>query len=176
MSTDKGYVKVYRDVREHWIWSAKPFSPQAAWVDLIMRASHEKKEITFNGQLLTIEKGSFITSIKRLAEEWGWSRHRVTDFLKLLQQEEMVSFFSDNKKTTIKLEKYCTYQDSQRRSRTSKGHQKDIRRTSKGHNQDTIKSTIEDTIKNIENSLPDEEPGEPFPDGYWDGGDEEGGT
>ena len=41
MSTDKGYIKVYRDIRDHWIWNYKPFSPQAAWIDLILLARKE---------------------------------------------------------------------------------------------------------------------------------------
>ena len=147
MSTDKGYIKLYRDIRDHWIWKKQPYDRAHAWADLIMRASHEPKQIMFNGRMVTIEKGSFITSIKHLAEAWGWSRHKVKDFLVLLKEEQMINFISDTKKTTINIDKYCIYQGGTDRLRTSKGHQKDIKRTSEGHNQYTIEDTKENTIE-----------------------------
>lgn len=157
MSTDKGYIKLYRDVRDHWIWRDDPFDKSHAWIDLLMRASHETKQIMFNGKPITVEKGSFITSIKHLAEAWGWSRHKVSDFLDMLEREKMLVSIRDTKKTTINIVNYCTYQDSKERPRTSKGHQKDIRGTSEGHNQYTIEGTKEGTMEEgIHSGAPDD--------------------
>ena len=117
----------------------------------------------FNGKLITVKKGSFITSIKQLAKEWGWSRHKVSDFLNLLEQEKMLVSIRDTKKTAINIVNYCTYQDGKGQPRTSQGHQKDITGTSQGHKQYTIEDTKEGTK---EEYTPPGEPVDTIP--WWE--------
>lgn len=151
MSLDKGYIKIYRDIRDHWIWEDEKISRGQAWIDLIMFANHEDKEILFNGRKIHVARGSFITSIKKLSAEWGWSRHKTSEFLNLLENEHMIEQHRDNKKTVITIDKYWVYQGGVSTSGTSKGQQKDIKRTSEGHQKDTnntLRNTKEDTKKN----------------------------
>lgn len=170
MSTDKGYIKVYRDIRDHQIWQDEPFSMGAAWIDLIMMANHETKDTMFNGRKITVKRGSFITSIKKLAILWGWSRHKVSDFLDLLTKEGMISNTRDNRKTVINIVNYGVYQDSSKSRGTSQGHQKDITGTSQGHKQYTKEDTIEDTKKKKEAPFGAEqdEEGEPWDEEGWE--------
>ena len=166
MSTDKGYIKLYRDIRDHWLWQNEPYDKAHAWADLIMRANYKTREIMFDGRLVTVKRGSFITSVKQLARDWGWSRHKVSDFLDVLAENEMITQKRDNKKTLINIEKYCIYQDQMGAPGTSEGHQKDITGTSEGHKQEYIKKAKEK--ENGSDSPSEDEPGEPWPDDFWE--------
>ena len=156
MSTDKGYIKVYRDIRDHWIWTdeEEPFSRGQAWIDLIMMVNHNDKDVLFNGRLIHVEKGCRITSLRRLSERWKWSIHKVSDFLNLLEKEGMISQVRDSKKTLITLINYGVYQSERgskgtvrEHSSNTQGNHKENRRKSQGNKQDIIEDTIEDIKK-----------------------------
>ena len=161
MSTDKGYIKVYRDIRDHWIWTdeEEPFSRGQAWIDLIMMVNHNDKDVLFNGRLIHVEKGCRITSLRRLSERWKWSIHKVSDFLNLLEKEGMISQVRDSKKTLITLINYGVYQSDRggkgtvkEHSSNTQGNHKENRRKSQGNKQDIKEGIIEDIIKKEEES------------------------
>lgn len=77
-----GYAPVPRIIRDHPDWSKKPFSKGQALVDLFLKATHDKQKV--KGVLLV--RGQILITIKGLAKEWGWSRHKVRDFLAALEQ------------------------------------------------------------------------------------------
>ena len=108
----QGWISVHRQIQEHWLWAEKPFSKGQAWIDMLMLANHEDKEILLGNKVVTVKAGSFITSEVKLAERWGWSRQKVRDFLLLLSSEKMINKVSDNKKTTIFIDNYAVYQPS----------------------------------------------------------------
>ena len=110
MSTDKGYIKVYRDIRDHWIWSYKPFSQQAAWIDLIMLANHKDNTILFDGHPMQVKKGQYMTSLQMLADRWGWSRGKVRRFLDDLKTEQMADKKRHGNGTLLTLIKYEDFQ------------------------------------------------------------------
>lgn len=161
MSTDKGYIKVYRDIRDHWIWTdeEEPFSRGQAWIDLIMMVNHNDKDVLFNGRLIHVEKGCRITSLRRLSERWKWSIHKVSDFLNLLEKEGMISQVRDSKKTLITLINYGVYQSDRggkgtvkEHSSNTQGNHKENRRKSQGNKQDIIEGIKEGIIKKEEES------------------------
>lgn len=124
----QGWISVHRQIQEHWLWAEKPFSKGQAWIDMLMLANHEDKEILLGNKVVTVKAGSFITSEVKLAERWGWSRQKVRDFLLLLSSEKMINKVSDNKKTTIFIDNYAVYQPSGNSSsdskKTAEKHQK----------------------------------------------------
>lgn len=116
MSLDRGYIRLYRDVREHWIWSDPEYF--RAWIDLIMMTNHEDKKILFNGELITIRRGTFITSIRKLAARWQWSRGRVARFMDTLERDSMIATKRDTQKTLVTLMNYGFYQSGGGKSGT----------------------------------------------------------
>lgn len=103
-----GYIKIYREIREHWIWS-DPKSTQW-WLDLIMLANFKESKILLNGELRTIERGTFHTSELKLSARWSVSRTSVNKFLTLLENDKMITTIKDKKGTTITI---CNYNDYQ---------------------------------------------------------------
>lgn len=150
MSTDKGYIKLYRDIRDHWVWKEKPFDRAHAWIDLIMMMNHEDKKTLFDGNLITVRRGSVITSLRQLSVRWGWSKDKVSHFLDVLEKDGMIRQKRDTKKTALSLVNYGVYQNRQDSSRDSK-------KTLIGRRSDTDRNkqeTIEDTKKKEEEKAP----------------------
>lgn len=108
-----GWIKLHRCVRSNWVWNDKPFNRGSAWLDLLMLVNHQDKKIIFNGTLTNVEKGSCITSLRKLSERWGWSISKTKRFFEQLQNEKMLSFKSDTKKTLVTIENWDLYQCSE---------------------------------------------------------------
>ena len=142
MSTDKGYIKIYRDIREHWIWDIKPYDKARAWIDLIMVANHEEKTIVFDGVPMTIKRGQHMTSLSTLAERWGWTRSKVKRFLDVLKSEQMCNTKRNRRGTLITIVNYGIYQDARNTKRNTGEKKSKLSRHSDDHKQDTIEDTI----------------------------------
>ena len=107
----KGWISIYRQIQEHWIWKSKePFDKRSAWIDLLLMVNYQKEKIEFDNTIVEVDKGQRITSLEKLANRWGWSRHKVSDFLNRLEQEHMLVQVRDKKKTLISIENYDKYQ------------------------------------------------------------------
>jgi len=150
---DKGFIALYRDVLDHWLWDDKPFSRGQAWIDLLLTVNHTDKKIMFNGELTTIKRGQTITSIRQLCDRWGWSNNKVTRFLKMLESEQMLTRKSDTKKTVVTIDNYSFWQDQENEKRQqsdTKAFQKHNRSIS-GATQKHFRSTQTTMINNENN-------------------------
>lgn len=107
----KGWISLYRSIQDHWLWQEKPFSKGQAWMDLLLSANHQDKKVLLGNELITVIRGSFITSQKKLMERWGWGSEKTRKFLKLLDDDRMIKFQPDKKKTTITIINYESYQN-----------------------------------------------------------------
>ena len=63
-----GWVKLHRSIIENWTWSDKPFSKGQAWMDLIIMANHKDNKFPLGNEIVTVERGSLITSELKLME------------------------------------------------------------------------------------------------------------
>ena len=107
----QGWIPVYRQIQENWMWKEKPFSKGQAWIDLIMLANYEDKKMPYKGEVITCERGTVNLSISLLAERWGWGREKARNFLKLLESDGMVTVNATKHRTTITIENYAIYND-----------------------------------------------------------------
>ena len=108
----QGYFYIHRKIAESWVWSDKPFSFGQAWIDMIRRANHKKAEILFSGKIVTIERGSFLTSQEKLKKDWGWKRKRFDCFVKNLKKSEMILVENwANQGTYVTICNYSAYQN-----------------------------------------------------------------
>lgn len=168
-STGKGYIRLYRDIRSHWIWSDPDYL--RAWVDLLMMVNHEDKQILFNKKLITVKRGSRITSIRKLAERWGWSRGRVSRFLDMLEQDSMIATRRTTQKTLINVINYSFYQSEKTkrgpRMRPPIEPQTGPQTGPRVEHKQYIKEDIIGDIKEEEAT-----PFSNFPDGFFDDEDE----
>lgn len=146
----QGWVPVKRQIQEHWLWKDKPFSQGQAWIDLIMLANYEDKNMPYKGEIITCERGTVNLSISYLANRWGWSRDKTRRFLKLLESDGMVTVIATTHRTTITLENYSIYNDVP----TTKRQQADSSKTRNSSNfveSDDLDATTNKATATIEN-------------------------
>ena len=111
MSKDKGWVKLHRDIMDHWMWEDEPFTKAQAWIDLILLANHKEERFHHRGKIINGERGCVYRSISWLAKRWKWSRDKTRSFLHLLENDGMVTVNSSVNQTAIALVNYGKYQD-----------------------------------------------------------------
>ena len=140
----RGWIKLHRRIQDHWIYQEeRTFSRYEAWLDLIMLANHKDNRSLIDGELITVEKGSFITSKRKLGTRWKWSNTKVNNFLSLLEQDKMIIQKSDTKKTVVTIVKYEVYHELEK----EKHHEND----SGEMENEEIESNNE--IENTQNSI-----------------------
>lgn len=174
--SNKGWFTVSREIKDHWVWDCE-FSNGQAWIDLIMHASHsnDRKKV-IKGQMVKWGRGQQIRSIVTLAETWGWTRKRVSNFLKMLEQDGMISVKKGHLTSIITLCNYDSFQSGgtsdDSANDSAEEHQKDI----KGAADDSqiTMLTMEDNGKNEKqtNTLPAKADAKPSSDvmevfEYW---------
>ena len=147
---NKGWISLYRKIQDSWLWQDKPFSRGQAFVDLLLLANHQNRKVMFNGNLIELKRGEFITSIRKLCNKWGWSNSKVKKFLDVLQIDEMIFYKSDTKKTIINIINYKVYQITN----TTKSETKRLERHIKDHIEVQQEHTNNNSnnIKNVNNS------------------------
>lgn len=120
MNDKNGWISLHRSIQNHWLWEEKPFSKGQAWIDLIMLANYEDKKMPYKGEIITCKRGTVNLSISFLAERWGWGREKTREFLKLLESDKMVTVNATKHRTTITIENYRAYQNTDLKQRGSK--------------------------------------------------------
>ena len=106
---DKGWVKLWRDQFNNWI-SKKPFCDGYAWCYLYQRANHKKGVVNFRNEYIQVERGQLLTSKLQLQEIFGWSYRHVENFLKALENDEMIKCKTTKRYTIITIVNYDKYQ------------------------------------------------------------------
>lgn len=107
-----GWISIHRKIQQSDIWLDKePFDKRSAWIDLIMMANHEDKQILFNGKFIEVKRGEKITSLKQLSDRWRWSTGKVKRFLNLLESGSMIELKTKRRYTSYKVVNYNIYQN-----------------------------------------------------------------
>ena len=121
----KGWVKLHRKLNDHWLWDCnEEFDKRSAWIDILMMVNHKPNKFLLGNELVVVDTGEMITSERKLAERWNWSRTRVRNFLELLEKDHMIAVEKTTKRTTLKVLNYGAYQGSENHEKTTKEPQK----------------------------------------------------
>ena len=123
----QGWILLYRSIRDHWIWQRDDYTH--AWLDLLLDVNHEERKILVDGKPVIIGRGQKWTSVRTLADRWGWSRCKVQNFLSCLQADQMVYLERTKRGTLLTLVNYDNFQIQQDTKRTPRGHEEDTERT-----------------------------------------------
>lgn len=113
-----GWVKIDRQIFDHWLWQEKPFSMGQAWIDLILLASHKDGVHYYRGTLQERKRGEVCASLKWLGDRWGWSTGKVSRFLNVLQKNKMLTQKRNANGTVLTIENYSRFQDGRNADET----------------------------------------------------------
>ena len=106
----KGWIKIHKKLMKSAIWQ-DPLRLKA-WMHILLSANYEDKEWLCNKEVVTIKKGQFITSNRKLQDAWGCSANTVRRILSQLQQLDMIKVeISPYRYTLLTVINYGVYQD-----------------------------------------------------------------
>lgn len=138
MPSSKGWIKLYRDITEHWVY-ADPLLLKM-WITIICTANHELRKIVVNNEMMDIKRGQFWTSIRKLALKTGMTRKTVEAKLTLLMNDGMI--FVDSRVgvgTLITVRNYERFQGFFDASGDTAG---DTHGDTQGDNVETLRGTL----------------------------------
>lgn len=109
----EGWFKIWRQIRDNYLYQEKPFDRLHAWIDMISRACYEdEKTVIWRGSSFEIKKGEFIASYRELGQYWGWSKDKVIDFFTSLKTETMIQTVRKGKTTLISITNFERFQST----------------------------------------------------------------
>lgn len=85
----EGYIKIFRDIREHWIWE-DPVKLRC-WLDMLLTVNSKPGKVNVGMNLYECGRGQAIRSLSTWAAQWGVNKDTARNFLKLLEKDGMIS-------------------------------------------------------------------------------------
>lgn len=129
-----GTVNISRDIWDDAAFKTEPFTEREAFVWMIMEASWKSREKRIGTATVALERGQLASSIRFMADAWGWSKSAVDRFLKRLENRDMIGTATGTAFTLITIRKYNEYQGSPADSGTPKNEKAGQQRDSSGTN------------------------------------------
>lgn len=103
-----GWIKLYRKIHtEGWY---KDSHYVHLWIHILIKANHEEVEILWNGQMIKIKQGQFISGRQKLEQETGINQHKVDRILKVFETAQQIKQQKTNKFRLITVLKWKQYQ------------------------------------------------------------------
>ena len=104
----EGWIKISRGIKKHWVYQdAVTFK---WWFDMITEAFYETKKIRVGTHFITVERGQLLASSAYLQKRWGRSRTMVENFLRLLQEDGMITRMVKHNQGIIQIVNWDKYQ------------------------------------------------------------------
>lgn len=151
---DLGFVCLFRSFLE-WGWYTD-INTKVLFIHMLLRANW--KEGNFKGT--TVPRGSFVSSIAKLAEETGLTSDEVRTAISHLIQTREITKQSTNKYTVFTVVNYTLYQEITKQTTSTAQSIPVLFPTIEQSN----KGTKKQDLRNIENDISCPEPDKPIPD------------
>lgn len=87
-SNSKGWVKIERDIIDHWVFQDAEYF--RAWMLILLMANHEEHTILIDKVPTKIPPGAFHSSLAILAQRLGWTKNRILRYTKMLEMDAML--------------------------------------------------------------------------------------
>lgn len=96
-----GWFKLYREIREHWIY--RDAEHLKVWIEMLSLARHSSEPTTdmIEGQLVEINYAEFIFGRKRWSDRLGISEQRLRTLLKKMIDDDMIEIVKTFSKFTL---------------------------------------------------------------------------
>jgi hypothetical protein len=107
---NKGWVKLWRNQFNNWLSEKKPWCDGYAWTFLYSEANYKKGMANFRNEYIPVDRGQYITSKIKLANKFGWTYRHVGNFLKALENDQMIAYRTTNRYIVVTIINYDKYQ------------------------------------------------------------------
>lgn len=144
-----GYIKLYRSIQEHWVYSDSDYLK--VWTEMLLCARYIKEPKTdmYDGVVYTAKYGQFIYGRPSWSKRLGVSEQKLRNAIKKLTDDKMIKFIKKFPRFTIY--EVCNYEkynlvDGWLSAGSSLVDSETIHKNNQHNNQhlDTISSGIQD--------------------------------
>lgn len=142
MKIPGGYILLHRQLIDHPLYFAEPFSRIMAWIDLLLMANHATGYIYVRGNRIEVNRGQVGLSEDTLAQRWKWSRGKVRRFLNELENDQQIVQQKSRVKSLISVVNYNKYQLGSTTDSTTDGQQTDTNNKNKKNNKDNTQNDV----------------------------------
>lgn len=104
----KGWISIHRKIKGKGWWKDSHYVH--LWVHILLSANHEESEFMWNGEIMKVKRGQFITGRKALSKETGIQESKIERILKLFVKEQQIEQQTTTKYRLITIRNYNTYQ------------------------------------------------------------------
>lgn len=156
------FYLMHRGWRDHHLFKDQPYSDGEAWEYLIASANFVLGKYRQANKLYEIPRGDLATSFRSLGEKWKWSTNKVIRFLRLLENDAMISLKTEHNFLQITLANYETYQNPYQEKETERKQSRntdgDRKKTETNTNVKKDKELKEEKEKSLEVDFPIDAP------------------
>lgn len=111
--TTEGYLMLARRSFDNFLWrEERSLSKFEAWLDLLQLAACAPSKSVIRGDVIEIERGELIASLRHLSQRWTWSKDKVASYLNLLTSESMIRRETRHGQSVLILCNYESYNSS----------------------------------------------------------------
>jgi len=146
-----GFILAFRSIRENWKWGRKPYSNLHAFLDLIMEAEFEDREIEVGNDIVLIKRGQVYRSLRDWATRWGWHRNSVDRYFRKMEFDSTILRENVKKQVMLTVVKYDDYQIRRDNAGTMLGQCWDNAGTPHPLFKKELKEGYDDIINDIQN-------------------------
>lgn len=115
---NNGWIKLHRKLTQT-VFYRKP-AYLALWVHLLLSVNHEEGEFMWNGAVIKVKPGQFVTGRKQLSDQIGLALSSVEDILTFLEKIGKIRQQKTTKYRLITILKWDEYQNSDNKPTTSR--------------------------------------------------------
>lgn len=108
MAMREGWISIYREIQDHWIWQDAQKLKQ--WLDILLTVNSEDSTVNIGLELYQCQRGQSLISIQGWAFRWNVSKSAARSFLSLLEKQNMIKMESIQKSTRLTVCEYDYYQ------------------------------------------------------------------
>ena len=104
----EGWIAIHRSIRNHWVW--RNYFYARRWLDLIFLAEWKDRDVALGKRTIRLNRGQILTSTRQLMALWHTNTTTVLDFLRMLEDNEMITRRRSGNVTIITISNYDKYQ------------------------------------------------------------------
>lgn len=109
-STSPGWVKLHRQIRNHWVYQNPVFLQ--IWIEFLLLANFDRAESLINGKFIVLKKGQFLFGRRKFAQRLGCSEWQLRAFITAASSAGMIATRKFSKYSIISITNYDLYQEN----------------------------------------------------------------
>src|SRR5690606_10036110 len=149
---DKGWISLHRKILENPLFTERrEFSTFEAWIDLLLNVNHKEADVIIRNEVIKSLRGQSLLSYESWGKRWNWSKSKVSRFLVLLQNMNMIRIENVKKTTRLTVCNYDSYQDSRNTGETRAKRKRNANETQVKPNNNDNKNNNENNDNNDNN-------------------------